>query len=212
MKYREFREKVRQYPYFRANIFENVSKHPAYLRSQVVAWIKKGYIWQLKRGIYTLNNDDRSCELTDYVLSNALCSPSYISLESALSFYGIIPEGVYAITALTTKKTQQYNNPKGQFLYRHIKNTAFSGYTRHEDSAGNYYMIALKEKAIVDFLYFKMREIKSYSEDIFEHSFRFQNLEDIDVKQLLWYTSLYNKKKLSGLLQTLIKYMEKHRD
>lgn len=68
---------------------------------------------------------------TDFLrnrISNCLYRPSYISLESALSHYNFIPEGVYTIQNISTRKTILYETPIGSFQYRNIKPGVFFGY------------------------------------------------------------------------------------
>ncbi|MDR0368965.1 MAG: hypothetical protein LBH96_00015 [Candidatus Peribacteria bacterium] len=60
-----------------------------------------------------------------YQSSNQICQPSYISLESALRQYDLIPEGVFVTTACTTKKTQILSGEIGTFHYSHLKPSLF---------------------------------------------------------------------------------------
>jgi len=80
-------------------------------------------------------------------------NPSYVSLESALSHYGLIPEGVFMVTSVTTRNTANHGTSLGTFNYKHIKNNLFFGYKliQKQDLT---YKIAEQEKAILDFLYF----------------------------------------------------------
>lgn len=86
------------------------------------------------------------------IISNRIYSPSYISLQWALSYYRLIPEGVYTITAISSLKTQHFNTPIGAFSYRHLKPSLMFGYRliRHENAT---YKIAEPEKLILDYLY-----------------------------------------------------------
>src|SRR5688572_16621374 len=99
MNYTEFRNKVKKYPFFRSNIFVHLTDSVEVLRRQVSEWVDRGYIVQLKRGFYTLQEEDREVRFSQYFLANNLYSPSYISLETALSYYNFIPEQVHAVTS-----------------------------------------------------------------------------------------------------------------
>ena len=147
-----------------------------------------------------------------FFLANQLYQPSYVSLESALSYYGIIPEGVYAITSISSKKTQQFNNPLGHFMYHHIDPELFGDFVMQKDEFNNPVYIASKERAIIDFLYLRVDWARSYDEDIFISSYRFQNLEDIDIKKLETIAKSFKQKKMQVLLSVLIKTIRNEDD
>lgn len=208
MNYSDFKHKVRKYPYFRANIFEHLSGNPAFLRRQLTDWVKKGWVEKLKRGIYTLSEQDRSVRISAYCLAPILYSPSYISLESALSYYGLIPEGVYAITSVSTQKTMQFHNKYGQFIYRNIKPAFFTDFVSEDDGFGNMFYIATPEKALLDFLFFKTKGMKRVKQDIFENSFRLQNLESVDRQKLKEIAERLGHKKIISIVKSLLELME----
>jgi predicted transcriptional regulator of viral defense system len=81
-----------------------------------------------------------------------LYSPSYVSLESALSWYGFIPEGVFQVTSCSSRKTQSFDTPLGSFSYRHIKPALFFGYQLEEWNK-HHFAIAEPEKTVIDYLY-----------------------------------------------------------
>ena len=128
MDFREFKEKIKKYPLFGSDILEMLSASPQAMRNQINRWKKKGYILTLKRGLYTLSPDERAVGLSPYFLANNLYPPSYVSLESALSHYKLIPERVVAITSVTPKKTKKITNPVGTFLFRNLKKELFLGF------------------------------------------------------------------------------------
>ncbi|HEY4065096.1 MAG TPA: hypothetical protein VGM30_24495 [Puia sp.] len=114
-------------------------------------WQKKGYIKKLINKWY-LFSDIRMTDDLRYRISNSLYRPSYISLESTLSHYNLIPEAVYSVQNVTTRKTIIYDTPAGVFHYRSIKPHLFFGYTT--DRSGTMpVMLADPEKAILDYLY-----------------------------------------------------------
>ncbi len=108
-----------------------------------------GLFVKLRNNFYTLKDSNPS----RYLIANKMYQPSYISLNSALSHYSIIPEVVYAITSITTKISREYATPKGNFIYQRIKKKAFTGYDlRLVDK--DKVLIATPEKALADYLYF----------------------------------------------------------
>ncbi len=208
MKYAEFRKLVKNYPVFNSRLFDHLTDNVPLLRRQMTDWINKGNIISLKRGLYTLKEEDRQTGLSRYFLANQIYSPSYIGLETALSYYGIIPEAVHTITSVTTKKTQAFKNPFGRFAYHHIKQELYDDYVKQQDEFGCPFLIATAERAVVEFLYFRLRDIKKFDEDIFETSFRFQNLEAINCDKLFKIAGVFKKTKLDRAIKLLIKTIE----
>lgn len=90
-------------------------------------WVKKGYITKLRQDWYAFSELQREPDMARFI-AGKIYSPSYISLHTALSIYGIIPEAVTQITCVTTNRTASYNNPFGQFHYQTIKPELFFGY------------------------------------------------------------------------------------
>lgn len=208
MHYTHFRDKIKSYPFFRSCLFEHLTDKPHILRRQLVDWLKKGYVIQLKRGMYALRLEDRSSFFSEYYLANNLYSPSYISLETALSYYQLIPERVQSITSITTKKTQQFQNSLGHFIYRHLKPNLYENFVVKQDEFKNNFYIATPEKAMIDFLYFKSKEMVKINADIFDMSFRFQNLQILNMDELKKVAKPFKQKKLLVLINLFIKYME----
>src|ERR1700690_2530920 len=87
-----------------------------------------------------------------FLIANKLYSPSYVSFEMALSYYDLIPEGVYSITSAAGKKTTKFKTPIGEFAYRKIKPELLFGY-RLQKQGKQRYKLAEMEKAVLDYLY-----------------------------------------------------------
>lgn len=149
MNYTEFREKLRKFPVFS---IREIEKHfPDFDNRRLVEWQKKGYIQKLRNRYYYFA-DREIYEPYLFLAANKLYGPSYISLESALSWHGFIPEGVFQITSCTTRKTNSFNSPIATFAYRHLKPSLFLGYQLREWE-NHRYAIAGPEKTIIDYLY-----------------------------------------------------------
>lgn len=111
-------------------------------------YVGKGLFIKLRNGLYVLKGRHPS----PYVIANKLYQPSYISLETALSFYHLIPEVVYSITSVTTKATREFPAVEQSFSYTRLKKTAFQGY-QLTTSGDERFLIAEPEKAVADYLY-----------------------------------------------------------
>ncbi len=115
-------------------------------------WVKKGYLVKLRQDWYAFCELQNEPDMARFI-AGKIYTPSYISLHTALSIYGIIPEAVTQITCVTTNRTASYNNSFGQFHYQTIKPGLFFGYKQEPVRRGGSYFIAEPEKAIVDLLY-----------------------------------------------------------
>lgn len=208
MKFRDFRDKVKDLPYFRSNILQHLESKNKKLEVQLSHWVKKAYVIKLRQGLYTLSPSESQRESALLTIANNIYSPSYISLEYALQFYGFIPERVHLITSVTPNKTAKFDNALGSFSYRSIKATAFCSFIQEQDNNGNKFMIATKEKALLDFLYFATKHIRNVKEDIFEQSFRLQNLETVSCDQLISIAKCFKQKKLMETTKLLVKYIK----
>jgi predicted transcriptional regulator of viral defense system len=124
---------------------------PNFDSRRLVEWQQKGYLQKLVNKWY-LFSDIAMDDFLRYRISNCLYRPSYISLESALSQYNLIPEGVYTIQNITTRKTILYETAIGSFQFRNLKTSVFFGY--YVDRRNNLpVLMADPEKALLDFLY-----------------------------------------------------------
>ena len=149
---------------------------------------KQGFIVQIKRGLYALSDFLPS----DTYIANKLYSPSYISLEFALSYHGIIPETVYEITSVTTKATRRFETLGKIFSFRKIKIAAYTGYGLEKQGGFGFY-IADAEKAFVDANYLRLMNKQ-------EPLSRF-NKEKISQEKALRYAKLFGNEKLVGIVK-----------
>lgn len=118
-----------------------------------VIWLEKnGYIIRLKRGVYVVNPEYSGATLSTELIANHLYTPSYISMSSALRFYGLIPEAVYISQSMTLKHARQFHTPLGTFDYKHIARKAFSVGVRSIIADNYAFAIASPEKALCDLI------------------------------------------------------------
>jgi hypothetical protein len=146
-----FREKLAHLPIFSIN---DIRKYfPAFDRKRLVEWKDKGYISAISRGFYAWPIEIVA-EQDKWAMACKVYPPAYISMESALSYYGIIPEGVFSITAIATHKTRAFLVDDTSFIFRTMKPSLFFGYTFRHAPNGMPYSLAYPEKALLDWLYF----------------------------------------------------------
>lgn len=151
MKYIDFREQFVDQLIFSLNDIRQI--HSKFYRRRLNEWQNKGYIQKLIRGYYFLK-EKKFDEMALFHVANQIYNPSYVSLESALAYYHLIPETVYSITSVSTKKTNSFKTSLGGFQYFTLKSDLFQGYVVNR-SRKFPFKIATPEKAIFDFLYLK---------------------------------------------------------
>lgn len=150
MNFLQFKERFFEPAIF--NTHQVYAWYPGFDRNNITRWQKKGLLIKLRQGYYTFPEYKTSADMSLY-LANKIYQPSYISLQTALSFYGIIPEIVTAITSVSTLKTTTFKNAFGEYVYRKIKEDLFFGFELKSLPDSRAMKFATPEKAILDLLY-----------------------------------------------------------
>jgi len=147
--YQEFRQKMWLFPIF--SIKDIAALYPDFDAKNLIYWQKKGYVQKIRNRYYRFTEDPLR-ESIIFRIANKIYEPSYLSLESALGFYQVIPEGVYAYTSVTSLKTNKFDTELGCFTYKHISPKLFFGYHLLGEKNSIYKMASL-EKCVLDYLY-----------------------------------------------------------
>lgn len=208
MKYNELKQKIKHLPVFTSSMLK-ASGETSTLKVQLSQWKKKGLISQLRRGLYTLCKEEREIEPTHFFLANQIFIPSYVSLESALAFYGLIPEFVASTTSITARKTCKFKNEFGIFTYQHIKKEGYDGFISIQEKDNINILIATPEKAVVDFVYLNLERFNLQDISVFTESYRFQNYERLSKKKIRRYAINLQSRKLILVLELFIKQVLK---
>jgi predicted transcriptional regulator of viral defense system len=124
----------------------------------LMRYVRRGLLRRLRRGLYAAAGRLPA----RWAIANKIYGPSYISLASALSYYGLLPETVYSVTSVTTKSTREFEVDGVRYGYRTIKHGAFGGY-RGVEIDGETVLIAEREKALADYLYFVFLKKESFN-------------------------------------------------
>jgi predicted transcriptional regulator of viral defense system len=180
MKWHELLVKVASEPVFNTGFLLAGSVDPAGLRRQFSRWVASGRLLQLRRGWYVLAEPYRKLQPHPFLVANRLKKASYVSLQSALAEYGLIPEHVPVVTSVTTGRPEELRTPLGAFLYRHVKPSWFCGYTRRDLGQGQAAFVATPEMALLDLLYLTPRaDDRDYLREL-----RLQNLDRLNPEAL----------------------------
>ena len=175
MKYEDLLNKVSEVPCFTAK-FLAAGGNLSQIRLQLDRWAKNKKVIKIHKGLYTISEPYRKVKPEPFHIANNLKSASYVSLQSALAWYGMIPEYVPETTSITTGRPQTIETPMGRFSFRHINKSFFWGYKQVELTAGQTAFIARPEKALLDLVYLTPGGDK----EEFIEELRLQNFEQID--------------------------------
>jgi predicted transcriptional regulator of viral defense system len=149
MRFLEFRQALQNFTIF--SLADIYSVDPEFHRRRLNNWQEKGYIRKVIRGYYIFTDVELD-EFALFTLANKIYDPSYVSFESALSYYHLIPESVYGITSASTLVTRAFKTSLANFKYHSLKPGLFFGYELINHN-GKFGKIACREKAILDYFY-----------------------------------------------------------
>jgi len=204
MQYIEFRESLKDFTIFSLNDIRRIDNR--FFRTRLNEWQNKGFIKKVIKGYYIFS-DLKLDENVFFEIANRIYKPSYISFEMALSWHGLIPESVYGITSVSTRKTYKFKTDIAEFTYRQLKPQLFFGYDLVEYSGGKYFKIAVMEKAILDYFYINsfIREEDDFvsiriNKDVF--------LEKFNEKRLNNFLEKFEQKRLSKRIRSFLGFMK----
>jgi predicted transcriptional regulator of viral defense system len=127
------------------------------IRQQIARLAQRGWLVRVKRGLYVVISDITSLAANNISLlriSNALNSHSYISLASALFYYGLVDQLLQAVTAITNTRARQYHFQDFTFSFSKVQDDFYFGFSEKRVE-GKLVKIADLEKVILDYLYLK---------------------------------------------------------
>lgn len=119
---------------------------------KIIELEKQGTIIRLKKGMYVVSPDVSGKSLSEELIANHLYGPSYVSMETALRYYGLIPERVHTVASMTLRLTKNYENRVGRFEYMHCPANYYSIGIRQVVEENYAYLIASPEKALCDLI------------------------------------------------------------
>ncbi len=186
MNYLEFKDRMFDLGCF--NTHQVYAWKPDFDRNNFVRWAKKGLLLRLRQGYYTFPEYKNK---PDFVMffANRIYRPSYISLHTALAFYGMIPEAVVQITSVTSLKTASFQNDFGEYEYKSVRDRLMFGYNIKPIANGQSLQFAQPEKALLDLLYLypfynteqEMDNLR-FDEDFLQDELDLQLMEDYLLK------------------------------
>ena len=163
-----------------------------------------GRILQLRRGVYLLAPPYRKVEPHPFLIANHLRKGSYVSLQSALAHYGLIPEHVPVVTSVTTARPERLDTPMGAYTFHHVKQSFFFSYLQVEVSQKQCAFIATPEKALLDLIHLTPHGDR----DPYLRELRLQNLEIVDRKALTKAAKRFGKAKIQRAVENVLRIID----
>ena len=198
---------VQDDPVFESSVLFAGDVNPQAIRVQLSRWVKAGKIIQLRRGLYVLAPPWQKTKPHPFLIANRLQKASYVSLQSALSYYNLIPELVQTVTSVSTGRTEQLSTPLGHFSFQHIKTELFFAY-QSVSLKNQLFFIAEAEKAILDLIY-----LQTGGDDLtFLEALRLQNLDNLDLFRLQSLARRFKSPKMTRACQNIIDLIEKEKE
>jgi len=204
MKWAQLLDLAGNEPILSSSLLKTAGISPAEAGKQLSRWVKSGKLIQIRRGLYILAEPYIKIRPHPFYLANKLQRGSYVSLQSALEYYGLIPEYVPAVTSLTTRRTQTFTTPLGNYIFRHVKKELFFDYVQLDMGGGQLAFVATPEKSLLDLLYLTPgSDNPSYLREL-----RLQNLENLNIERFKSLASQTRSRKLiraAGILGGLLR-------
>lgn len=157
--------------------------NPNIVRLQLTRWTKNGRIYQLRRGLYAIAPPYQKVKPHPFLIANRMQRASYVSGQSALAFYGLIPDIVNATLSMTAGRPERRETPLGVFEFRHIKPDLLRGYQMIDlglTQPSQQALVATPEKALLDLIYLQ----PGGGTPDYLRELRLQNLERLNLDEL----------------------------
>ncbi len=180
MEFRQLVEIVGDEPVFETGLLLAGGVDPADVRRQLSRWTKAGRLIQLRRGLYALAPPFQKVKPHPFLVANRMLRGSYVSCQSALAYYGLIPEYVPVTVSVTAARPGRWDTPIGSYQFHHVKASLLRGYQQIEVAAGQRAFVAAPEKAVLDLVYLQPGgDAPDYLREL-----RLQALERLDLAEL----------------------------
>lgn len=209
MRFEEFRNEFIGFPVVGSALLALKGGKGGAFRNQLSRWAKSGRLVRLRKDMYAFGESYVRVRPSRQFIAGDMYWPSYLSLEYALSFYGIIPEQVHDLTSVSVRKTAVFTNKFGVFRYRRVKEEFFAGFVSQKDESGFEYYIALPEKAVADFIYLNRNNFGQDPVDELVESYRFDVTTGLDRGLLRNYAGLSGNPKTIAIMKEFIKLCSK---
>lgn len=199
MEYERLLEIVENEPVFETGLLLTGKADPMDIRKQLSRWVAAGKIFQLRRGLYCLAPPYQKVRPHPFLVANRLQPGSYVSLQSALAHYGMIPESVPTTTSVTTGRPENLSTPLGEHIFRHIQVKWLRGYSQVDLINDQKAFVAKPEKALLDLVY-----LQPGGDSVnFLRELRLQALDQLNLDEMRRFTIELNKPKAVSAMEVI---------
>jgi len=172
--------------------------------SKVKRLSANGTLVPIKKGLYVLGETvGHIAKPHPFELAQRISFPSYISLESALSYHQLIPEAVYVTTSVHAKRVKEFDTPLGKFSYDTLPSAYFYLGVERVDKNGYQFFIASPWKAIFDYIYVYKKNYKTLNDYLASLRIERKDLPIITNDQIERFKNYYHRSRLTKILDTL---------
>ncbi len=198
MEFQKLIEIVRNEPVFETGLLLAGDVDPNHIRRQLTRWTNSGRLIQLRRGLYALAPPFQR-DPHPFMIANRMVPGSYVSCQSALAHYGLIPEYTPTVVSVCSSRPRTWDTPLGRYIFRHVHRKYLSGYQLMQMQEAQQVMIAEPEKALLDLVYLT----PGGDTEEFLLSLRLQNLERMDEGTLERRAAGFGKPKLQRAVKNM---------
>ncbi|MEW5986117.1 MAG: hypothetical protein AB1791_05755 [Chloroflexota bacterium] len=168
-------------PVFETGLLLAGGVHTQHVQRQLSRWTQAGRVHQLRRGLYALAPPYQKVKPHPFLVANRLVRGSYVSCQSALAYYGLIPEYLPVTTSVTTARPRCWQTPLGVYEFNHLQVNLFGGFQHIEVATRQHAFVATPEKALLDLVYLRPGgDSPAYLGEL-----RLQNLEQLNPERVL---------------------------
>lgn len=204
MRFEDLLEAVGDEPVFETGLLLAGNVDPGDVRRQLTRWEKAGRVFQLRRGLYALAPPFQKVQPHPFLVANRLVPGSYVSLQSALGHYALIPEAVFVTTSVTPGRPGRWDTPLGTYDFRHIQRELLTGYERTLLAGNQEAFLATPEKALLDLVHL----VPGADSSEYLDELRLQNLDRLDLDRLRESAELSGKPKLRRAAERIARLAE----
>lgn len=177
MQFEQLLHLVADQPLFETGLLLSGEVDPNDVRRQLSRWVSAGKLKQLRRGLYSLATPYQKIVPHPFLIANFMMPGSYVSAQSALAYYGLIPEYVARTSSVTTSRPAQW---EAGFHFQHLAPQLFFGYQRIDVAPEQSAFVATPEKALLD-----LAHLTPNADDMdYLRQLRLQNLERLNLERL----------------------------
>ena len=205
MEFEHLLELVGDEPVFETALLLAGKVNPDSVRLQLTRWTKSGRVYQLRRGLYAIAPPYQKVKPHPFLIANRMQRASYVSGQSALAFYGLIPDTEQVTLSVTAGRPERLDTPLGVFEFRHIKPELLRGYRmtalHGPKTPEQQALVATPEKALLDLVYLQ----PGGDQPAYLRELRLQNLERLDLDDLRRQAETFNTPKLRRAVNAIIR-------